>query len=394
MKRSENRILVTHVGALPRPQELGSLVMTKTRGEAHDDVKLADWLRSAVGDVVAQQVDAGVDVISDGEYGKTNWTNYIGGRLGGFEIRKSKPGDTSGSGTQAGIVGRDRKAFEDFYSDYDENAARVRQTRAGGSSTGGQDYVNVGPVEYTGQEAVAQDIGNLKAAIAPTPVLDAFMPSIGPDNVLPQIRYEHYSNEESYVYAIADAMKSEYKAIADAGFILQIDAPVGKFETQNMTLKAFRERFARSVEALNHALQGIPEEQVRFHLCYGSWHGAHAHDLELKDIVDLVLKVNAQAYSIEAANPRHEHEWKVWKETKLPEGKILIPGVVTHSTNTIEHPDLVADRIERFAGVVGRENIIASTDCGLGARVHPQIAWAKLRTLSEGARKASNDLWV
>ena len=394
MKRSENRILVTHVGALPRPQELGSLVMTKTRGEAHDDVKLADWLRSAVGDVVAQQVDAGVDVISDGEYGKTNWTNYIGGRLGGFEIRKSKPGDTSGSGTQAGIVGRDRKAFEDFYSDYDENAARVRQTRAGGSSTGGQDYVNVGPVEYTGQEAVAQDIGNLKAAIAPTQVSDAFMPSIGPDNVLPQIRYEHYSNEEAYVYAIADAMKSEYKAIADAGFILQIDAPVGKFETQNMTLKAFRERFARSVEALNHALQGIPEEQVRFHLCYGSWHGAHAHDLELKDIVDLVLKVNAQAYSIEAANPRHEHEWKVWKETKLPEGKILIPGVVTHSTNTIEHPELVADRIERFAGVVGRENIIASTDCGLGARVHPQIAWAKLRTLSEGARKASNDLWV
>ena len=394
MKRSENRILVTHVGALPRPQELGSLVMTKTRGEAHDDVKLADWLRSAVGDVVAQQVDAGVDVISDGEYGKTNWTNYIGGRLGGFEIRKSKPGDTSGSGTQAGIIGRDRKAFEDFYSDYDENAARVRQTRAGGSSPGGQDYVNVGPVEYTGQEAVAQDIGNLKAAIAPNQVSDAFMPSIGPDNVLPQIRYEHYSNEEAYVYAIADAMKSEYKAIADAGFILQIDAPVGKFETQNMTLKAFRERFARSVEALNHALQGIPEEQVRFHLCYGSWHGAHAHDLELKDIVDLVLKVNAQAYSIEAANPRHEHEWKVWKETKLPEGKILIPGVVTHSTNTIEHPELVADRIERFAGVVGRENIIASTDCGLGARVHPQIAWAKLRTLSEGARKASNDLWV
>ena len=394
MKRSESRILVTHVGALPRPQELGSLVMTKTRGEAHDDVKLADWLRSAVGDVVAQQVDAGVDVISDGEYGKTNWTNYIGGRLGGFEIRKSKPGDTSGSGTQAGIVGRDRKAFEDFYSDYDENAARVRQTRAGGSSTGGQDYVNVGPVEYTGQEAVAQDIGNLKAAIAPNQVSDAFMPSIGPDNVLPQIRYEHYSNEEAYVYAIADAMKSEYKAIADAGFILQIDAPVGKFETQNMTLKAFRERFARSVEALNHALQGIPEEQVRFHLCYGSWHGAHAHDLELKDIVDLVLKVNAQAYSIEAANPRHEHEWKVWKETKLPEGKILIPGVVTHSTNTIEHPELVADRIERFAGVVGRENIIASTDCGLGARVHPQIAWAKLRTLSEGAQKASNDLWV
>ena len=394
MKRSDNRILVTHVGALPRPQELGALVMTKTRGEAHDDAKLTDWLRTAVSDVVAQQVEAGIDVISDGEYGKTNWTNYIGGRLGGFEIRKPLSGDSYGSGTQAGIIGRDRKAFEDFYADYDENIARVRQTRAGGPSALRQDYVNVGPVEYTGQEAVAQDIGNLKAAIVPAQVSDAFMPSIGPDNVLPQARYEHYPNEESYVYAIADAMKPEYKAIADAGFILQIDAPVGKFETQNMTLKAFRGRFARSVEALNHALQGIPEEQVRFHLCYGSWHGAHAHDLELKDIVDLVLKVNAQAYSIEAANPRHEHEWKVWKEIKLPDGKILIPGVVAHSTNTIEHPELVADRIERFASVVGRENVIASTDCGLGARVHPQIAWAKLRTLSEGARKASSDLWV
>ena len=394
MKRSENRILVTHVGALPRPQELGALVMTKTRGQAHDNVKLTEWLRSAVGDVVAEQVDAGIDVISDGEYGKTNWTNYIGGRLGGFEIREVKPSDTVGSGTQAGIVGRDRKAFEDFYTDYDENAARVRQARAGGSSPSGQDYVNVGLVEYTGQEVVSQDIGNLKAAIGSIQVSDVFMPSIGPDNVLPQIRYEYYPTEEAYVYAVADAMRSEYKAITDAGFVVQIDAPVGKFETQNMTLETFRARFARSVEALNHALEGIPEEQVRFHLCYGSWHGAHAHDLELQDIVDLVLKVNAQAYSIEAANPRHEHEWKVWKDIKLPEGKILIPGVVTHSTNTIEHPELVADRIERFASVVGRENIIASTDCGLGARVHPQIAWAKLRTLSEGARKASQNLWV
>jgi 5-methyltetrahydropteroyltriglutamate--homocysteine methyltransferase len=211
--------------------------------------------------------------------------------------------------------------------------------------------------------------------------------------VLPQNRYEHYADEAAYVYAVADAMRSEYKAITDAGFILQIDAPVGKFETQDMTLEAFRARFARSVEALNHALEGIPEEQVRFHLCYGSWHGAHAHDLELKNVVDLVLKVNAQAYSIEAANPRHEHEWKVWKDTKFPDGKILIPGVVTHSTNTIEHPELVADRIERFAGVVGKENVIASTDCGLGARVHPQIAWAKLKTLSEGAKMASERLW-
>ena len=202
MKRSENRILVTHVGALPRPQELGALVMRKTRGQTHDTAKLSEWLRSAVGDVVAQQVDAGVDVISDGEYGKTNWTNYIAGRLGGFEIREAKPGDTAGSGTQAGIVGRDRKAFEDFYSDYDENAARVRQARAGGSSTGGQDYVNVGPVKYTGQEAVGQDIGNLKAAIAPAQVSDAFMPSIGPDNVLPQVRYEHYANEEAYVLSL------------------------------------------------------------------------------------------------------------------------------------------------------------------------------------------------
>ncbi len=393
MKRSENKILTTHVGALPRPQELGMLVTAKTNSQAHDEAKLAEWLRSAVGDVVKEQVNAGIDVISDGEYGKTNWTTYIGGRLGGYEVREPKAGDTIGSGTQAGIVGRDRKVFNDFYADYDENAARVRQSRAGGSTTTRQDYVNIGPVTYTGQASVGMDVANLKAAIGSAPVADAFMPSIGPDNVLPQNRYEHYANEEAYVYAVAEALRSEYKAITDAGFILQIDAPVGKFETQDMTLEAFRSRFARSIEALNHALEGIPEEQVRFHLCYGSWHGAHAHDLELKNVVDLVLKVNAQAYSIEAANPRHEHEWKVWKDTKLPDGKILIPGVVTHSTNTIEHPELVADRIERFAGVVGKENIIASTDCGLGARVHPQIAWAKLQTLSEGARIATERLW-
>ncbi len=393
MNRSDDRILTTHVGALPRPQELGAMVLTKTKHGEYDEAKLAEWLRSAVSDVVAEQVKAGIDVISDGEYGKSNWTNYIEGRLGGYEVREPKSGDIVGSGTQAGIVGRDRKVFDDFYADYDENAARVRQNRAGGATTARQDYVNVAPVTYTGGDAVGLDVTNLKAGIGSAPIADAFMPSIGPDNVLPQNRYEHYADEASYVYAVAEAMRSEYKAITDAGFILQIDAPVGKFETQDMTLEAFRARFDRSVEALNHALEGIPEEQVRFHLCYGSWHGAHAHDLELKNVVDLVLKVNAQAYSIEAANPRHEHEWKVWKDTKLPDGKILIPGVVTHSTNTIEHPELVADRIERFAGVVGKENVIASTDCGLGARVHPQIAWAKLKTLSEGAKMATERLW-
>ena len=393
MKRSDERILTTHVGALPRPQDLGALVLAKTNGQPYDAARLAEWLRSAVGDVVQQQLDAGIDIINDGEYGKTNWTSYIGGRLAGYEQRSPSQADVVGSGTQAGIVGRDRHAFEEFYADYDANAARVRQARAGGADATAQSLVNVGPVSYIGQEAIQADADNLRAAIGSRPVVDVFMPSIGPDNVLPQSHYERYAGEREYVYAVAEAMRAEYKAITDAGYILQIDAPVGKFETQDMTLEVFRARFARSVEALNHALEGIPEEQVRFHLCYGSWHGAHAHDLELKDVVDLVLQVKAQAYSLEAANPRHEHEWKVWRDTKLPDGKILMPGVVTHSTNTIEHPELVADRIERIAGVVGRENVVASTDCGLGARVHPQIAWAKLRTLAEGARRASDRLW-
>ncbi|MDE2900071.1 MAG: cobalamin-independent methionine synthase II family protein [Chloroflexota bacterium] len=393
MKRSDERILTTHVGALPRPQELGALVQAKTLGGDYDEAKLAEWMPRAVEDVVRQQLDAGVDIINDGEYGKTNWTGYIGGRLGGYEHRDLAPGEASGSGTQAGIVGRDRRAFEEFYQDYDANTMRLRRERAGDARNWQINLVNVGPVSYTGHAAIASDVGFLKAAVGARQVADVFMPSIGPDNVIPQSRYEFYPGEWEYVYAVAEAMREEYKAITDAGYILQIDAPVGKFETQDMTLEAFRARFARSVEALNHALEGIPEEQVRFHLCFGSWHGPHAFDLELKDVVDLVLQVNAQAYSVEAANPRHEHEWKVWRDTKLPDGKILMPGVVTHSTNTIEHPELVADRIERIANVVGRENVVASTDCGLGARVHPQIAWAKLRTLSEGAHMASERLW-
>ena len=393
MRRSEDRILTTHVGALPRPQELGQAVLAKTAGRDYDEAQLAESMNAAVAAVVQEQLDAGIDVINDGEYGKTNWTSYIGGRLGGYEHGEPQSSDVVGSGTQAGIVGRDRRAFEEFYQDYDANAARIRQERAGGVSATVQNLVNVGPVEYTGQAMIASDVDILRTAIGSRTVVNVFMPSIGPDNVLPQSHYEHYADEREYVYAVAEALRSEYKAITDAGYILQIDAPVGKFETQDMTLEAFRARFERSVEALNHALEGIPEEQVRFHLCFGSWHGPHGFDLEMKNVVDLVLKVNAQAYTVEMANPRHEHEWKVWRDTKLPDGKILMPGVVTHSTNTIEHPELVADRIERIATVVGRQNVVASTDCGLGARVHPQIAWAKLRTLSEGARMASERLW-
>ena len=393
MKRSDDRILTTHVGALPRPQDLGAMVLAKTEGGEYDEAELTARMRSAVADVVRQQLDCGIDIINDGEFGKTNWNTYIGGRLEGFAFREPRAGEAVGSGTQAGIVGRDRRAFEEFYADYDAGYTRIRQARAGGANASLQNLVNVGPVAYMGQAAIASDIGFLRDAIGDRAVVDVFMPSIGPDNALPQSHYEYYGGEGEYVTALAEAMRSEYRAITDAGYILQIDAPVGKFETQDMTLEAFRARFMRSVEALNHALEGIPEEQVRFHLCFGSWHGPHAYDLEMKNVVDLMLQVKAQANSVEAANPRHEHEWKVWRDTKLPEGKILMPGVVTHSTNTIEHPELVADRIERIANVVGRENVVASTDCGLGARVHPQIAWAKLRTLSEGARMASARLW-
>jgi 5-methyltetrahydropteroyltriglutamate--homocysteine methyltransferase len=290
----------------------------------------------------------------------------------------------------------ERKEFAEFYAA--EASAAASAARQTGSSTATlYGLTCTAPVKYIGRDAIERDIQNLSAAVAAASVADTFMTAVSPATlqILPNV---YYKSAEDYTMALAEAIREEYKAIVDAGFILQIDDPalVDIYDwwfSMNDDLAGYRKWAAFQVEALNHALKGIPEDRVRFHICWGSWHGPHRGDVELKDVVDLLLKINAQGYSVEAGNVRHEHEWKVWQNTKLPDGKLIIPGVVSHATNVLEHPELVADRIIRFAKVVGRENIIASTDCGLGGRVHPQIAWAKLGALAEGAKLATKQLW-
>ena len=398
MKRSTDRILTTHAGSLPRPADLIDLY----RDDAPDD-DLLPRLRSAVGEVVQQQRDAGVDVVNDGEFGKARraavdygaWWSYVYARLEGFEVRDDDPA-ARGYGPHSS---KDRRVFKEFY----DSGAPM----SGGQSGGGTQntatarlaqLVCTGPVKYTGHALVQRDIDNLKAALNGTSVEEAFLPAVSPAT-LQIISNAHYASNEDYTWALAEAIREEYQAIVDAGFVLQIDDPalVDLYDwwfSANDDIAGFRKWAAFQVEAVNHALEGIPEDRVRYHICWGSWHGPHTTDVPLKDVVDLLIKVNAQAYSIEAGNVRHEHEWKVWRDVKLPEGKVLIPGVVSHATNVVEHPELVADRIVHYANLVGRENVIAGTDCGLGGRVHPQLVWAKLRALSEGAALASKQLWA
>jgi 5-methyltetrahydropteroyltriglutamate--homocysteine methyltransferase len=397
MKRSFDRILTTHVGSLPRPDDLVALY-----GEDAPDAKLLPRLRSAIGDVVRQQVDSGIDVVNDGEFGKAMrravdfgaWWSYVYDRLAGFELRA----ETAKKGRTAWTFGsKERREFAEFYA-AEASAGQGASNQRGGTSTARlYGLTCTGPVKYTGHAAIRRDAENLTAALRDAGAEQAFMTAVSPATlqILPN---EHYKSSEDYTWALAEAIAEEYKIIVDAGFILQIDDPalVDIYDwwfSLNGDLAGYRKWAAFQVEAVNHALRDIPEDRVRFHICWGSWHGPHNGDVPLKDIVDLLLKVKAQGYSIEAGNVRHEHEWKVWKDTKLPDGKLLIPGFVSHATNVLEHPELVADRIVRLAGVVGRENIIASTDCGLGGRVHPQIAWAKLQALAEGARLATRELW-
>jgi 5-methyltetrahydropteroyltriglutamate--homocysteine methyltransferase len=406
MKRSVDRILTTHVGSLPRPDDLVDLY----RDDAPDE-RLRPRLQSAIADVVRRQSTSGIDVVNDGEFGKAMrrsvdfgaWWSYVYDRLAGFELREEQ----ARKGRAAWTFGsKERKEFAEFY------AAEASGGQQGGtaSTSGGAAAAQSGtstarlygltctsPVKYVGQAAIARDIKNLVAAVGSARVEETFMTAVSPATlqILPN---EHYKTREDYTWALAEAIREEYKAIVDAGFILQIDDPAlvdiyDWWYSLNNDLAGYRKWAAFQVEAVNHALQGIPEDRVRFHICWGSWHGPHNGDVPLKDVVDLLLKVKAQGYSVEAGNVRHEHEWKVWKDTRLPDGKVLIPGVVSHATNVLEHPELVADRIVRLARVVGRENVIASTDCGLGGRVHPQIAWAKLAALAEGARLASSELW-
>ena len=388
MQRSLDRILVTHVGSLIRPAPLIALLRAKRAGQAIDEAEHEGLLRESVAEIVAEQVAAGVDVVSDGEFGKSiSWSQYVIDRISGFEQRPIKPGTANPFAR-----GADRAAFAAFYEELDSHETYATTT----------DSVCVGPITYTGQELLRRDIENFKAALARSPATEAFMPVAAISSVLPDRKNEYYRTEDDLLQALAEAMRVEYRMIVDAGFILQLDDARAAVTYDRMALSAsfedYRRWLAKLVDLINYTLEGIPEDRVRYHVCWGSWPGPHTTDVPLKSIVDLVLKVKAGAYAIEGANPRHEHEWKVWSEVKLPPGRVLAPGVVSHATNVVEHPDLVAERIERYAQVLGRENVLASTDCGFAQgpflrRVHPSIQWAKLRALSEGARLASKRLW-
>jgi len=341
------------------------------------------YLTRAVADVVAKQAKAGIDIVNDGEFGKLGWANYILDRLSGFEFRPDKL-------YPAVWLGRDRFRFRDFMA---------KEFPRGVFGSPG--HACVGEIRYEDRDSVRRDIANLQAAIAKTKVEDVFFTTVAPASVGYDAENEYYSNERDYVFAIANALREEYRAVHEAGVVLQVDDAVLANMYDHLVQQSperYREWAELRIEALNHAIEGIPEDRIRYHICFGSWHVPHVSDAELKDIIDLILKVKAGAYSIEAANVRHEHEWRVWETVKLPAGKILIPGVITHHTVTVEHPELVAERIVNFAKVVGRENVIAGTDCGFAQmeglqRVHPSVMWAKFESLVEGARIATNRLW-
>ena len=385
MKRSTDRVLTTHAGSLPRPDDVLAMLRSGQKGEPFEA-----RVREAVAEIVRQQVEHGLDVVDDGEVSKPSFVTYATERLGGLELRPAEPIATS---SFAGS--REHLAFPEFY-------AAVGAPSAGGV---GRDRpmrsVCTSPIRYVGHQAVQRDIANLKAALQNVDAAEAFLPAISPSNVQAYITNEFYASDEEFQVAIADALHEEYKGIADAGLVLQVDDP--RLVTQyirdpSLSIAECRAWAERHVEILNHALRDIPEDRIRFHTCYSINMGPRVHDMQLKDIVDVILKIRAGAYSFEAANPRHEHEWQVWETVKLPESKLLIPGVITQSTVLVEHPELVAQRIERFAGAVGRENVIAGADCGFATfagstEIHPSIAWAKLDALVEGARLASASLW-
>jgi 5-methyltetrahydropteroyltriglutamate--homocysteine methyltransferase len=380
MQHSVDRILTTHAGSLPRPHELLELVKSDSNSLEHG--ANAERLRRAVTEIVRRQAALGIDVIDDGEYGKPSFVSYINERLGGYEV------DTRAGPRNQWLTSREGRSFPEFYA----------QTHPASTHT---HMICTGPITYKGHAQLKRDIDNLKAALTGVTVQEVFMPAISPSNIEDWQKNAYYKSQEEYVFAIAEAMREEYRAIVDAGFLVQIDDP--RLVTYYIihpeaSIEDCRKWAELRIAALNHALRDIPPEKIRFHTCYGINMGPRIHDMELKDIVDLILKIRAGAYSFEAANPRHEHEWKVWKTAKLPEGKMLIPGVISHSTILVEHPELVADRIVRYAEIVGRENVIAGSDCGFATfagskEVHPSIVWAKLKALSDGAQIASKRLW-
>ena len=400
MKRSTDRILTTHVGSLPRPADLREMWSTKTSTPEHESA-LKTRLRSAIGEVVLAQTKTGIDIPNDGEFAKPMraatdrgaWGNYIFDRVSGFTPTSAQTiaPDTAKPGAPIRVVGVrwEQREFAEFYAD----------TGLGAPSTAALRPTCTGPIAYTAHTYLRDQLAHLKAAADAARVEEAFVSAIAPGSLEMFCRDQnsYYPSTEKFLEAIAEAMREEYRAIVAAGFILQLDDPglPGAWDMLDPqpSVEEYRRYASQRVEILNHALAGIPIERVRYHVCWGSWHGPHTTDFPLRAIVDVMLRVNAQAYLIEAGNVRHEHEYKVWRDVKLPAGKILVPGVVSHATDLVEHPELVADRIITFAEMVGRENVIAGTDCGLGGRVHRQIAWAKLRSLCEGAALASKQLW-
>jgi 5-methyltetrahydropteroyltriglutamate--homocysteine methyltransferase len=383
MKQSKDRTLTTHVGSLPRPVDLLDMIRAKSRGERVDERTLGSRLKDAVGEIVREQADIGIDVVDDGEFGKPSFVTYVRDRLEGLSRKE-------GERQSPWLRSREAASFPDFYRSQ-LGAVNARQAL----------MACTGPIRYKGHAALQADLANLKAALAGVNVAEAFVPSISPSNIEDWNHNEHYKTAEDYLYAIGDAMREEYKAIVDAGFLVQIDDPqlVTHYVVHpEATIEQCRAWAELHVEALNHALRDIPREKIRYHTCYGINMGPRVHDLELRHMIDIVLKVKAGAFSFEASNPRHEHEWTVWEHAKLPDGAVLIPGVISHSTVLVEHPELVAQRIARYAGIAGRENVIAGTDCGFATfagadEIHASIVWAKLAALVQGAQIASKELW-
>ena len=385
MKRSTDRILTTHCGSLPRPTKLLDLMKAKVNAKPYDANAFAEEVQNAVTEIVRKQAESGIDIVTDGEQGKPGFFAYVRERLTGFEAKGPERGARKEWAAEVA-------AFPEYYEQY------FSRRMMGGSIAPRTPLVCTGPVGYRGLEAIRQDIQNLKAALGGMKIEEAFMPAVAPTGVGTN---EYFGSEEEYLQAVGDALRTEYQEIVSAGFILQIDDPwlTELYGDTSLSLSERRKIAERSIEALNHALRGIPPEKVRFHTCYGINEGPRVHDAPLKDIVDLILKVNAGAYSFEAANPRHEHEYHVWETVKLPDGKVIIPGVVTHASNIVEHPELIAERITRYAKLVGRENVIPGSDCGFSSQatynpeVHPTVVWAKFQAMAEGARLATKQLW-
>jgi 5-methyltetrahydropteroyltriglutamate--homocysteine methyltransferase len=396
MRSSVDHILTSHAGSLPRPDDL-----IEAWG-GNDEHALATRLTASVADVVRRQKEVGIDVPGDGEFGKPmtqrvnygSWWRYSWNRLGGLdphgpslyemEPRRSSPGRVvlTSFGDR-----RDRTQFAAAYNDPESGITTGPRPPA---------PICVAPIHYAGHDAIKDDISRFKAALQAAGIEEGFMTAVAPGSAS-RIGNSYYKTDEELLYACADAMRDEYKAILDAGLVLQLDDPCIAENWDQINPAPSVEEYQKftmvRVEALNHAIRGLPRDRIRFHLCWGSWHGPHTTDIPMRDIVDVMLAIDVQAYSFEAGNVRHEHEWKVWQDVKLPDDKLIVPGVVSHATNVVEHPELVAERIVRFANLVGRQRVIASTDCGLGGRIHPQIAWAKLQALAQGAELATRQLW-